>query len=206
MWGTASADQFAHPLPEDVIWILDTDPVLCAQALGDTHLASCFVACCRVLARAWKALQPDAVSHEWGLPAERLPGNLQHLHQTLGGMPLAQSEHTPYDAWVQELGGNYLWVYALGQSIALEHAYRFGGVVPGLLMLYACEAVPLALQPTLNDWSLPVPVVASDCVVTSGDVYDTVASCRADYCRHRLNGLLWTTDRDFPTWMEETQQ
>lgn len=214
------------------VWMLDTDPITAARAHCDQHVKQAPFAYAQTLAFAWHALHnemytlmegdsdvitptpwfarvdnsaPYTKSNE--RPRALFPGESPWVYWTLFGqrVPARRCDYpSPQEFWVEELGGNYRWLWQLAMEVTAEYQHRFGKRHPAAPSIWTLEVVPFALEVTLDTWTEPPLDLPEHLKVRDGEFYDAVASNRRFYNTHQ-HQFAWTR-REPPEWLthEET--
>ena len=144
------------------IFVVDTDPVLAAQALHDRHVVKMCLETAQLLC---------TVAHQHGIAAPYKPTHAKH----------------PCTVWAGASWGNFSWLVSHGLALCAEYEYRFGkvhacdAVIRKALVAGAAGGLPWA------DLTPFAQVVPPDCAGT-----DTVEAYRLAYRRHKLPGNRYT--------------
>jgi hypothetical protein len=198
-------DYYTNPERVCNVLYLSDDPEEAARMHCDTHVAKALVWTGRVLSMVWhtqalirKSAQVDeALTLDWAPPGDYTPpGQVPWSASMLCGQRIWFSDPGhPCVGWAALYGGNYDWLYRLGQALQDEYTHRFERLHASIPALRTLELVPPSLFSTLDKWCDSPAVVPQDCVRE-----ETVDSYRTFYKKYNRAQMTFT-NRQPPDWL-----
>ena len=176
------------------IFMLDIDPVLCAQYHNDRHVVKMILESCQLLSTAHRVLDGKQYipisgrkTIRWKLSDQR--SDIQYYQATHINHPCA--------IWCRESIDHYKWLWKLTVALSDEYTFRYGKVHKcrreGLLD--SLVNPPKGL--TLYGWNSPAQAMPGDC-----RSYDAIEAYRKYYCIHKKHIATWK-NRSIPSWWLE---
>jgi hypothetical protein len=115
------------------IFILDTDPVVCAQSHCDRHVVKMILETAQILCTALSNVTGDTVVTAYK------PTHRRH----------------PCTIWAQDIR-NFVWLRSLGFALCDEYTHRYGKVHKSLAVLQSFPVPTMKLH-TPKTWALAMP-------------------------------------------------
>jgi len=152
------------------VFVLHTDPTLCAQMHADKHVVKMIVETAQLLC---------TVHHLKG-------SNRDYMYRK------THVNH-PCSKWARESVQNYKWLCRLGLELCREYTYRYGKIhkTQRVLERLALD-IPNLPDSELTAWALAMPI---ECKVEN----DAVESYRRYYVMEKQRLAKWK-NRNVPTW------
>jgi Pyrimidine dimer DNA glycosylase len=154
------------------IFVLDIDPVRCAQAHCDKHVIKMILETAQLLSTAHHVLDGE--------------GRTDIYRRT--------HAYHPCSVWVRQSRGNYEWLHELGMALCTEYTHRYGKVHKTEAVMRRLEEPPLNIQRVRRTpFAQAMPPVFQ--------VHnDGVRAYRKYYAGAKTN-LLKYTNRQPPSWL-----
>jgi len=153
------------------IFVLDKDPVKCAQYHNDKHVIKMILETAQLLCSVHHSVNPD----------NNAPYRATHLNH-------------PSAIWARESIQNYNWLIELGIELGYEYTHRYGKHHKSIEVIEWCASnIPdIPHDIGLTPFALAMP---EECKIGN----DAVASYRKYYKTEKLHLAEWK-NRDIPEW------
>lgn len=115
------------------IFILDTDPVICAQYHCDRHVVKMILETAQILCTALSNVTGDTVVSAYK------PTHRRH----------------PCTVWAEDIR-NWVWLRNLGYALCAEYTHRYGKIHKSHAIIESFRLPPLSLH-TPKNWALAMP-------------------------------------------------
>jgi hypothetical protein len=176
------------------IFILDHDPVLCAQYHVDRHAVKMIVEYGQLLSTAHRILD--------GIPCKRRRGTRLKSWYSLENpnLDLRLYSHThvnhPCALWARQSSENYLYLYRLLVELCKEYTYRYGRV-------HKLEASGLLRVLQILPVNIPISGITkfAQAMPEQYKSRSTVKAYRSYYNGEKQHLFKWK-HRDIPHWIE----
>lgn len=155
------------------IFVLDYDPVRCAQAHGDKHVVKMILETAQLLSTAHYCVDakvPEGVYK---------PTHVNH----------------PCAVWCRQNVGNYFWLHELGVALCTEYTHRYGKVHKTQDVMSKLERPPRYITPS------GVRTPFAQAMPEEYRRPRNAVGAYRDYYRHVKFPLLTYTNRQPPRWL-----
>lgn len=102
------------------IFVLDSDPKLCAEYHCDKHVVKMVLETAQLLS--------NCVEHNNGI-------TYRHTHM-----------NHPASLWTRESSANFEWLYSLGIALSSEYTFRYGKIHKSLLVIEQCNKLATSIH------------------------------------------------------------
>lgn len=159
------------------IFVLDTEPTICAQYHCDKHVVKMILETAQILSTVCRLKHPESLYELYGITHEK----------------------HPCVRWAARSPENFEWLYQLGCGLLNEYTYRYNKEHKSTSIMH--------LAATLKDlhgsnwkWTKKGLTVRPQCMPMDCKEFEAVHAYRKYYLTHKQN-LLSYTRRPIPDWI-----